>query len=987
MPNSTDPRADATRRGSTRLAGLAIAGVVGLASAGLVLWFALASRPRQTPAAGAAAEAPPVEAPNLRDLSLAGSTGQAQLTRSGRTLVQWSDKADPTRKAGELEYRTLQPLEAKRYLMHEPRARIHLRDGRTVTIGATRARVYWPSTQNTRPESASLEGDVVIRLFERGVDPEEGTPTLTMNSPTFAFDGTLGELSTPDRLTLASPSLDYSGIGMRLVYNEVRERIELLRVDSGHSLSIREGAPEDRHAPPRADLPPSGPAASGNAQPPPASALVTLYQARLLGDVVLGSGDRHMTGDRLDLWARLTDNRLAPGALGRSPARAEGPTPHAAVVSPAPVDPTAPADPRPPGELRLTWSGPLELNPIEAWPVELGGNQVAGRLTGDAGVRFWQDLGHEGRAEGVEYLATTQDLSAWGTADAPVRLTAQPGQELQAERIAFNLATGIGQVRGPGMIRGGIVRPAPSGTPAPDPRIGGIAWREQADFIFDVSRTGGPAGQLREAAFAGDVRLREDLRHDAPGLRLDAPAVRTHFAPAVPGGPALLRRLAATEGVRAGDGRGASIDAAETDLTFAPGERGDDVVPSVASARGSVLATRDGTTMTADALDARMRRVRGATEVERVIASGSVRFDQPDGTSARADYLAADVPRQLVDLVGLPASVEQRGGRIESESIRLDGLQKRAETPGAGRFTQRPAEGGHAGRVVATWDRSMIFDDLAGTLECDGAARVESATNDLSIDSATAETVRASFTPSPLEPATPGEPRADRQLLHVRLEALPGDRATVESRRLASDARSLERMVYIESEVLDLDAAAGVFTAPNAGRLVASDRRPATAAPRLAPAPAMGRGDTLIDWDGSMCFDRGAGLATLDRGVRLAHSPPAGDLVNLECDTLTASITPARHPATLAALDAGADLQRAVGTGAVWLRSGTRELTSGTVEYDARTGVSKALAAPGASVVFLDPATGAPVRAPAMIWDMRGGRIEVVRPETIVIPR
>jgi hypothetical protein len=992
------PDIPTTRIGNTRLTGLAIAGVVALASIGLVLWFALVSRPRHTPAARLAAEAAPVDAPDIRALSLADSPGQAQLTRSGRTIVQWSDKADPTRKAGELEYDVLQPLESKRYLMERPRARIYLRDGRTVTVESARARVYWPTMQNTRPESASLEGDAVIRLYERGVDPATGTPMLTTTSPTLSFDGTLGELSTADRLTLTSPNVEYTGVGMRLVYNEARERLELLRVETGHELTIREmqaaprarpaGAVAANTAPTASDA--SIPGSSPRTAPTPT---LTLYNALLLGDVRMDWGNRHMTGDRLYLWTRLVDNRLRPGALGRpvsGPVQARPVTASPDAATPPPI-PSASGHAPAKGEtepLRLTWTGPLEVTPLEHWPEELADNDIAARLTAEAGkddqarVRFWEEGGHEGWADGVEYLATTRDLRAWG---GPLTLVTRDGQQLRAPRITLNLATGVGHVRGGGLIRGGIVR----ADDRDEDKIGQVEWSEQADFLFDVSESGDPAGQLRDAAFLGDVRLREDARPDAPGFWLDAPVVRARFAPVSTDAPALIRRLVVTDGMRAGDGRGAELAAQEADLAFTPGPDGLSVVPTLASARGSVRATREGSTVTADALDARLHQVEGTTRVERVLASGNVRFERDDGTTAIADHLAAGIPLQIVELTGSPAMVEQGGGRLESAFIRLDGLQRRAETPGPGRFTQEPVEGGPAGRVVATWDGSMWFDDVAGTLECVGGTRVESRPDPWSLDTAIAQSVRASFTPA--LPVEPGEPRPPRRLLHLRLEAATGERAGVESRRLdpaRPDSPTLERMVYLESQVLDLDADAGVFTAPGPGRLLASDRRPAPAAP-LSPAPSLGRGDTLIDWEGSLRYERATGLATLDRSVRLTHSPMSGDLLNLECDTLTAMFAPPPEGETspLDPLAAGGELRRVLAVGAAWLRAGTRELTGSTIDYDASTGVARALAGPGSTVVFLDPASAAPIRAPAMIWNTRTGRIEVVRPETIVITR
>lgn len=1012
MRNPHRPRGR-DRRASARPVGLAIAAALALAFLGIIVWFTAVSGPRRVPAAQAAAERDPVAAPDIRSINADEAQGEARLTRSGGTVAQWADERDPSRLAGEITYRALDPLEGKRYLMHEPRVWLFLRDGRRVHIRAQSAKVYWPDTQNARPESAQLSGSVTLRLFEAGPpdaprpDPETDTPDLTFRAPSLAFDSTLGEISTPDAIEARTAQITYSGTGMRVLFNEADQRIELLRVERDQRLTVRSlpsPARDEEPEAPAAPAPTADPVAQASPAPEPTQ---TLYRAEFSGGVSVSAADATLESDRLELWARLFDNQLRPGAIAQLTPRRPAPAPAGttepapgttAASGPAPAgDPALPAEPEP---STLVCPGALELRPIDRWPDELARDDLAGRFTDEQAVRFGRENGPSGSAPSLEYRATTADLLATSPDERPVELRTPAGDEITVSRLTLNLATGVGQARGAGELRGTASREAgePGGS-------GSVTWNEQADFLFDTAAADRPLQQIREVTLTGGVRLRERPEGE-PGLTLDAGLLRVTFEPgAQPSDPPSLRRLAASESVRARDADGGTLDSDRLDVAFAPSAPGEPLTPVSGSARGSVRAEREGATLTAGTLDFTFARAdgSGSPELDRVNASDNVRFTGSAGETALADRLTAEAGAQRVELFGAPAVASQNGARVESVTILFDALQRRAQTPGPGRFVQEGDEAlGRAG-VEAAWNGSMSFDDPAGILLCSGGAWARSRPDALTIDTAAAHDIRITLDPLSEGEAPEAQPRRVRT---IELRGGEGRRASVESRRYSAPPgpvqadsepprEGLERLVYLESATIDADALAGVFRAPAAGRLIASDRRPlASPAPSsgpLSPTPDLGRGDSLFDWDGSLVFERGAGLITMTQRVRLTHRPPAGELVDLEADQVRALVReenlPASTPAAGLPADFSGQLVRADASGAVWLRTGQREMTAGSLSYDAGAASAVALAAPGGVVTAIDAGTNVPLQAPAMRWDLNAGRIEIIEPGTIVMPR
>src|SRR5205085_630091 len=79
-----------------------------------------------------------------------------------------------------------------------------------------------------------------------------------------AFDNALGKVDTTDRVTLNTAELEFSGRGLRVIFNQVRQRLELLEIAEGEELRYA-------RAPETAAKPKKPAKASASTSPPPST--------------------------------------------------------------------------------------------------------------------------------------------------------------------------------------------------------------------------------------------------------------------------------------------------------------------------------------------------------------------------------------------------------------------------------------------------------------------------------------------------------------------------------------------------------------------------------------------------------------------------------------------------------------------------------------------------------------------------------------------
>lgn len=1034
------PRPDATRdpRRTVMLASIALAGVV------LIAVVVLAVRGSGQGPSANPGDFPDLIPPGARDATVIG--GVSQPTGASGLFVQVMDRNDPTRLAGELRSRTVQPTNPGRYLVGTPRAWMFLKDGRAIHVQADEGALYMPD-RSREPESGRFVGSVVIRLFEM---PPDGTrpdidsdePALTARTDSLTFDFTLGEVSTPDRLLLNGQGVEFAGSDVKILVNQVLERLEVATVARGEYLRVdpverarstarlrerRQAAPTPTDAPgsvvhantERTEPPPTtaradqpGDARQPASPPPTETTLATepkesFYHALFQREVVLKQGSQTVRGDRMSVWTRLLDNRLPDDAIGeprktepapstRTPTaprtdadeRPARPTQQEEPSKDPPTPPAAPMFGRPAadGPAELTWTGPLEIRPLADRPPTLAEDHVAARITAEeSGVVQLADeaSGGAGRTAQVDYAATRRVVVLSGQGQEGVLLE-QPGESggsVRVGRLELPLDTGVAVARGSGVASSmnGLSR---------------IDWGERADLWFMV-RDGTMTGELLRADFVGKVRAAED------DSSLEADLLRAVFEPDAPQSAA-LRSIDAIGAAVVNDGKGGGGGPWDRlRIDFVANAAGDGVDPVRVTAEGNGRFRQDDAEIRARAIDADLTTdERGAVVAQTVSARGDVRFTRrSDRLRIEGESLWANLDEQRLDVAGEGSLVEREGTRITGEEVRLDGNRRTATSLGAGTFEHRTRNAGEPPtRTHAEWASGMTYDDRTGVLEAAGEVVAVSEPDPHSRDTIRAERVRVELEPAPeseavaLDSADPAAQSRSRRVLRMYAWAAqpePDDDApvpaSVESTRsidAGPDAPPrLARAFTLFGHEIIADHAAGTLDVPGAGRLMVADLRSDTE----AGANGDNRGTALFDWSESFHVERAKGEATMHGAVRMSHRRLADSLrTDLEAESLTARI---RDAAADEAGDLSGELEYATAIGKVWVRSGRHELTGHRLEYDAIAGTAEAFADEGGVVTVVEAGRTSPVTARRIFWNLATDRIEVREPGPARAPR
>jgi hypothetical protein len=209
------------------------------------------------------------------------------------------------------------------------------------------------------------------------------------------------------------------------------------------------------------------------------------------------------------------------------------------------------------------------------------------------------------------------------------------------------------------------------------------------------------------------------------------------------------------------------------------------------------------------------------------------------------------------------------------------------------------------------------------------------------------------------------------------------------------------QLYFLEGTEASVDQTKGTLEVPGKGRFLTFDRR---AGAESVPPGAGGvgvlsgssRGSSLFDWNGSMSLTRASGALAMLGGVAMTHQRLADGLVlHVEGERLDAVLRGLDAVPTTGGAEsaggAGGELVSAEVAGAVFastkLASGERQITADRLVFDSASDRLRVLANAGNDVSIFDVASGTPVRAAELLWDLGKDRIEVVRPSTLVTPR
>ncbi|MFN0012409.1 MAG: hypothetical protein ACKVS8_12290 [Phycisphaerales bacterium] len=802
---------------SVRRIGLVLALGCALAAAGVVGFLLVRARsaPGVDPAL-ANATSGITSAPPSVDVAEVG------LKNAGRARFQFVDKQDPSRVQGVMEWASLDPQGGGRALVTQPRATIFLSGGRLAHVRAARGRIFTPP-RSDQPESGNFEGGVTIALFEPGatgsVDVEHDHPAATLFTPGLDFNLTLGEVVAPDQFRFSTPRIEMAGRALRMVGNQVRQQLELFEVETTDYVRFSAGGDGLTQSTPAADEPlVDRPRPDEAVAAEPGVNRETFYRAVLDSRVRLTRAGLTVSADRLELWAALVNNTLAPSARGARAQGSGGHTPRAAIrqrgALGAPrvvfaafqhpqAGPGSGIDPRAQEpeslyeaqgqQIEMTWVGPLTVKPLEQRPDELDHDELAIRLTSDeTGLVTATDdaAGLRAQCSWLDYGATSRNLVLNGTGPKGVVLSGDGRGRLEVPILAANLGTGAVVVQGPGVLLSASEDRAGRRTPAESAaRSRQISWNRQAELSLAVA-DGWITDRIKDAAFTGKV-----LAEDARGS-LVAGFVKAHFEPEVPRGTDVaagdgaaavwLSRLVATDNVAVETDQAASLRAQALDVAFAPSTTGGTPDPVSLAATGDVSARREQWRLDAGVLNATLVRDTDGIGVSAVRAQTDVRL-VGNRLSVLADRCEVDVAAERAELWGrqgtgepeTPVSIARDGGAVSGPHMIVDGQQRDlvVNGPGAFRFVRDRAAGGSpAGedglgsplapalafrrsqqvRVEATWTTRLHVNEDAGTVEAVGSATAVSSPSSAEVDTLKADCITLAFTP--VERAAGGAP-------------------------------------------------------------------------------------------------------------------------------------------------------------------------------------------------------------------------------------
>gem|GEM_PF-869371 len=793
------------RRGNTRVVGLIVALLVALATLTLMGWFIFgprgdAAREAARQAALTNADAAPPDITALKGDSAGG--------RGKEIHIQLVDKQDPTRVASEVFLPSVEPLENRRYLVQRPEAWFYMKDGKSVHIRADRGNLRLPS-RDALPESGLLEGGVLVRLFEPTIDgtrpqPGRDVPVIDARTETLQFDGTLGELTTPDILRVEGRGVSFAGSQMRAIFDEMQQHIELLTFQkvTQFTYNPRLANQNARPAPTTTRNPPTTPAnsdakssaaspapstiAGGTPSTTPSTSVAstatpttsaaqeprsTLYHATANGNVVLTQGQRIARSASLDAFALVRDGRIVDSAAtnttptrptdtqatspsstaaSSAPGIASTPTPARAPstsTTPAVTSSTVPSSPAIGDEVvTLEFSGPLEIKALDARPEALSPSNLAIAFVGDAARRATvvDGVGNStATGDRITYFADVREAALWSAADNGVELLSPASGSALARDVRISLATGNAAFNGPGSLR--------TSTDAKESQRGTIAWTDHAAFSF-VVRDGTMTSILRDATLEGAARA----QGSAGELR--AQTVQALFQPITDStdNRTRLASLSLTGDASAADTRGGSLKGQSILVQFL--DSADDAVPTSATAVGAVTATRGTSRLECAELEATFFTAtdqRG--KVDRVVAKDNVHFTGADGVSARSDLLTAFASDQIADLEGSAVTLSQtrpesgETASVTGTKMRLEGATGKLIVFGSGFFRQDgplddTPNAPRGTKAIARWSSGMTYDDSTGELDASGDTQAQAFSSPTSYDELKSQSIKLLLT-------------------------------------------------------------------------------------------------------------------------------------------------------------------------------------------------------------------------------------------------
>ncbi len=901
----------------------------------------------------------------------------------------------------ELEWDTLDPVGQGRYELTAPVATFYQGDT-VIEVRAEEGRLLWPS-RDKEPESGNLTGDVVVRVSDTGARDAEPEVLGTLTTQELFFQSVLGELNAPHVVRIEAPGIEFEGRGLTARISEVQRRLQYLRVEEHLGTTVwpdRLGGNDE--APSGSETAARGDEQPGSGEPP----LIDLYRIAFSEAVRIAQHTRSIASDEAEVWVRLRDRSLAPGAIAQLGIGSDSGAERAAPGGNGVGDSGEEA-----GPIRFENAGSIEIVPLAQEPAQLASDDLATRFraTNSPAVVLRDDeSGAELRCGSLTWGFTSRQLAVRGIGGALGVELDFPGEAtVRTGAVDVDLEAGIAAFPGAGRVE--IL----AGLTGEDERTA-IEWTQRADVVLDTSSQASRVASrplVRWLTATGEI----EAVTDSATVRGDF--LRADFSSRLAEGEAknALSRVSvrddASAVIRDGDVE-ADISARQLDVLFASvrernGSR-ERIVPTRASASGNASATVNGDRLTGETIDAVLlagddRR----TRVQSIDASGDVTLLTREGIDLAASTMHASEETGTLTLVGYPATVGlyadasgegtsatddfAEGFSITGESIRFDRGPGVVTVFGGGVLSyaaKNPEFGGYDTGSVR-WQRSMRFDDRAGSAEFVGGVAASATSMNGSEYSVEGERLALTLVPDLLDEQSrrsiSESARGNDVVLAIRLEAAAEQQALAEARQYSAGHRASDRVLETAARLTGDEIIAqrdtGRVLVPSAGRLVFEDRRPSGSDGDELPTD--GRGTTVFDWSGSLDALQGDGRIVMTRDVRMRHR-------HLGTDVLTVVETE-RLTATLVEVDVESGEQQYVldgveAEGAVLATHDESQVVADRLTYSRVAEQIIASALEGNRVTFFDAETGRHIPAERVILDLVTGRWRIEQAGQITTP-
>ncbi|MEY3142505.1 MAG: hypothetical protein RLY21_998 [Planctomycetota bacterium] len=475
-------------------------------------------------------------------------------------------------------------------------------------------------------------------------------------------------------------------------------------------------------------------------------------------------------------------------------------------------------------------------------------------------------------------------------------------------------------------------------------------------------------------------------------------------------GDSIPRRLVAKQAIEARDAS-QTIWTEDLMVSFREKPAGADAAPAAATVRGGALAGSDGNL--------------GDVEIDVVEAKGGVQVLLKEGARVFADTLVGEATKRRLRLTGDNVAIVRSNVVADNlRDLRFDDATRSARSEGPGRFRafrdpvalgtgkiERPTPEA-APTLEATWSNELDYTELSdarGTLDIRGDVKVRSKPNAQTSDAVDAQSLLLELGIDPkARGSTKGESGGGGMAGDVGAAQRSLDQfiakggARLESRSWDTPAREGDPRVFrVTGEHIEYDMRTREGLVVGDGGILVN--MPPTAESRAADkdrapgAITLGRdGTTRFRWKRRMALERqydDVFKITMENGVEVLHAGArADDTLSMRCDVIEATVRRPldanAKPGEAPAKDAGdrgvdlggpAELLGVKGTGGVFIRTPDQDVECGSFDYSVTTGIATLTAAEGRTVTIAVKGQPAPIRAQQVIWDLRNGRLQVLK--------